>query len=44
VFGLEKSLEFLKGHPELQAYFIYSDEAGNYQVKYSEGFGKILIR
>jgi thiamine biosynthesis lipoprotein len=43
VFGLEKSLDFLKDHPELQAYFIYSDEAGNYHVKYTEGFSKILI-
>lgn len=43
VFGMEKSLDFLKDRPELQAYFIYSDEAGNYRVKYTEGFEKILI-
>lgn len=43
VMGLEKSLEFLEGHPELQAYFIYSDENGEYRVKFTEGFGKILV-
>ena len=43
VMGLEKSLEFLESHPELQAYFIYSDNEGNYQVKHTEGFGEILV-
>lgn len=33
VMGLEKAKEFLKAHQEdLQAYLIYSDEKGNYQV------------
>lgn len=32
VMGLEKSIEFLKLHPEIQAYLIYSDENGNYQI------------
>ncbi|MBF2707538.1 FAD:protein FMN transferase [Flavobacterium soyangense] len=32
VLGLEKAKVFLKKHPELQAYLIYSDENGNYQV------------
>jgi thiamine biosynthesis lipoprotein len=43
VMGLEKALEFLEGHPDLQAYFIYSDENGGYRVKFTEGFGKILV-
>ena len=30
--GLEKAKEFLKTHTELQAYLIYSDDQGNYQV------------
>lgn len=31
VMGLEKSKEFLKNHPELNAYLIYSDNAGKLQ-------------
>jgi len=44
VMGLEKSLEFLEEHPDLQAYFIYSDQEGSCQVKYTEGFGEILVK
>ena len=32
VMGLEKAKEFLAIHPEIQAYLIYSDEEGKYQV------------
>lgn len=32
VMGFEKAKEFLNKHAELQAYLIYSDENGNYQV------------
>ena len=32
VMGLEKAKEFLAKHTELQAYLIYSDDKGNYQV------------
>ena len=32
VMGLEKAKEFLVKHKELQAYLIYSDDKGNYQV------------
>ena len=32
VMGLEKAKVFLAAHPELQAYLIYSDEQGNFQV------------
>ncbi|MFP4471977.1 MAG: FAD:protein FMN transferase [Bacteroidales bacterium] len=31
VMGLEKALEFLERHPDMEAYFIYSNSAGNYQ-------------
>ena len=37
VMGLERSREFLKLHPELEAYMIYSDEKGQYQVEYTKG-------
>ncbi|WP_310560589.1 FAD:protein FMN transferase [Flavobacterium sp.] len=32
VLGLEKAKVFLQQHPELQAYLIYSDDQGKYQV------------
>ena len=31
VMGLEKSILFLKNHPELDSYFIYSDKSGAFQ-------------
>ncbi len=37
VVGLEKSKEFLKAHPDLDAYFIYSDESGVDKTWMSEG-------
>jgi thiamine biosynthesis lipoprotein len=43
VMGLDKSKEFLLAHPELQAYLIYSDDKGNYQVYETEGLKAILI-
>jgi len=42
VMGLEKSMIFLKAHPELQAYLIYSDEKGNFQVFQTPGLNTIL--
>lgn len=42
VMGLEKSKEFLQQHKELEAYLIYSDENGNYQVFETEGLKSIL--
>lgn len=42
VMGLEKSKLFLVLHPELQAYLIYSDELGNYQVYETPGIKNIL--
>lgn len=32
VMGIEKAKMFLKKHPEIQAYLIYSDEKGNFKV------------
>jgi len=42
VLGLEKAKVFLKKHPELQAYLIYSDDYGNYQVYETPGLKTIL--
>lgn len=42
VLGLEKAKVFLKKHPELQAYLIYSDEKGNYQVYETPGIKDIV--
>ncbi|MCF0199708.1 MAG: FAD:protein FMN transferase, partial [Bacteroidaceae bacterium] len=42
VMGLEKAQEVLNLHPELQAYFIYTDSADNHQVWYSESLKEKL--
>ncbi|MBS3806937.1 MAG: FAD:protein FMN transferase [Bacteroidales bacterium] len=43
VMGREKSKQILKEHPSLGAYFIYSDDQGNFQIDYTENV-KDLIR
>ena len=42
VMGLEKAKFFLELHPELQAYLIYSDENGKYQVYETPGIKAIV--
>ena len=42
VMGLEKAIVFLKQHPELMAYLIYSDNNGNYQIFMSEALKSII--
>lgn len=42
VLGLEKAKVFLQQHPEIQAYLIYSDEKGNYQVYETPGIKDIV--
>jgi thiamine biosynthesis lipoprotein len=37
VLGLEGARRFLKKHPELQGYMIYSDKTGQFKVEYTEG-------
>jgi len=37
VLGLEGTRELLKKHPELDAYLIFNDEQGNYQVEFTSG-------
>ena len=40
--SIEKAKAFLKTHPELQAYLIYSDEKGNYQIFETPGLKSII--
>lgn len=42
VMGLDASIEFLKQHPELDAYLIYSDAKGNYKSFQTPGMKKYL--
>ncbi len=42
VMGLEKAKAFLKIHTELQAYLIYSDDKGNYQIFETPGVKSIV--
>lgn len=42
IMGMEKSYKFAVEHEDLEAYFIYSDEQGNFLIKYTEGFSKII--
>lgn len=42
VMGYDKAMTFLKVHPELQVYLIYSDDKGNYQIFESPGLKSII--
>jgi thiamine biosynthesis lipoprotein len=42
VKGVDNTLEFLKVHPEFEAYLIYSDEAGNYKLWISENLKEYI--
>lgn len=42
VVGLEKALEILKLHPELEAYFIYAGQDGTFQTFYTQGMKQHL--
>jgi thiamine biosynthesis lipoprotein len=42
VMGLEKAKLFLKNHPELQAYLVYSDAKGQLQVYKTDKISEIL--
>lgn len=44
VMGLKKGIAYLNAHPSEQAYLIYSDEKGNYQVYESQGIKAIVTR
>lgn len=43
IMGLEKSIKLVKKLDEIEAYFIYSDEDGNFCTEFTDGFGKIII-
>ena len=42
VLGLDKSIELIDQHPELEAYFIYSDKEGVFKVKSTSGIEDII--
>lgn len=42
VMGIEKGKEFLKKHPKLEVYFIYTGSDGSMQTYYTKGFDKLL--
>ncbi|MCF8379925.1 MAG: FAD:protein FMN transferase [Bacteroidales bacterium] len=44
VMGLEKSKLLIKATDGVEAYLIYGDEDGKYQVYYSEGFKKYIFK
>tara|TARA_R110001592_G_scaffold68626_2_gene210383 strand:- start:82761 stop:83762 length:1002 start_codon:yes stop_codon:yes gene_type:complete len=41
--GLEKSIKYLEQNQDLEAYLIFSDKEGNWQVYQSPGFAKMLV-
>jgi len=44
VMGLEKSIEFVKKHPTIEAYFIYTDAQGKYQVFSTQKFESLILK
>ncbi len=44
VMGLEKSKAFCEEHPELNAYFICTGEKDNYEIHYTPGMEKYMIK
>lgn len=42
VMGVEKGRDFLKKHPKMDAYFIYTEPGGKINTYYTKGFEKIL--
>ncbi len=44
VMGLERTLTFLKSHPEIDAFLIFSQPDGTYEVKFSEGFQNFFAK
>jgi thiamine biosynthesis lipoprotein len=44
VMGLEKSKAFVEARDDLDAYFVYSDEEGNFKTSYTHGFDRMIVR
>lgn len=42
VMGLDRAYAYASSHPEMAALFIYSDEEGQMQVKYTDSFAKYV--
>ena len=42
VMGLDKAKAFVETHKDIQVYFIYADEKGNYQVWMSDGMKHLI--
>jgi thiamine biosynthesis lipoprotein len=42
VMGVEKGKEYLKKHPKLEVYFIYTSLDGKLKTFYTRGFEKLL--
>ncbi len=43
VMGLEKAKKYLKRHREIEAYLIFSDDKGNFQIYETPGFRKLVF-
>lgn len=44
VMGLEDARKFVNQKPGLEAYFISSDDEGNWEVEYTEGFEEYIVQ
>lgn len=44
VMGLEKSMDFCKEHTELDAYFICDGEGDSYEIHYTPGMEKYMVK
>ena len=44
VMGLEEAEAFIKKHPNVEAYFIYSGEDGSFKSYFSEGMAKFIVK
>ena len=44
VMGLEKSMEFCNKHPELNAYFICDGEGDAYEIHYTPGMERYMVK
>ena len=43
VMGLDKSIKFVENRNDLEAFFIYSDKNGDYDVYSTDGFSRLII-
>ena len=43
IMGLEKSIAFIEDRSDLEAFFIYSTDAGDYDVYTTDGFSRLII-